>query len=606
MSNSSLEEVLNALDLNKMTALCKKLKVTSVKKTKEALKVALLDTGKSQPTLTGQCGTAQALKMALTELGPAFRVSPESKLLFSRLFLLHSPPQYWEVEVDQAANQLLLVLLNTMGQMEYASYKVQKSAVIFLTRDHLICFHEAFMLHSNLVGFTEAHDWDSVIEISIEARSKLYSLLHDEANVALLNHEVALPGYLRVYTAGSILCHTCWLGVNGYQKLKRFAEANDLIRFLMRQTTYLTNYRGRMWERLAINSCHLKQTKIEIRSLLEESLADPFLKEHHQLILTRRLIKARDAVKAPPPRTTKVKKSKPCKRTKPVKGKGKKKYIDTSSSSETESSDEDTFVNAGDCGNGNSTGPPLRMLSLKHQIATKTITGEKVDRGPKLMGKSVFLGKPDASGASRLSSVEEHTIDYYLEKEGYTKGLHGEGSTVCSVYGLLFWDVIFYDHLQDAFHTCYQPFPLDFHFNDFYERRKVLIDEKLALIRDVLSMEDLVNLVEEVWQANEKKMSIVNWSLGSVELLKSLMKAMGSEMIAKICERLATNYRNHSSGFPDLVMWNEAKQKVIFVEVKGPGDSLSPKQELWLDFLVDNGINAEVCHVKGACLNKTF
>jgi len=35
------------------------------------------------------------------------------------------------------------------------------------------------------------------------------------------------------------------------------------------------------------------------------------------------------------------------------------------------------------------------------------------------------------------------------------------------------------------------------------------------------------------------------------------------------------------------------------VEVKGPGDRLSTKQIVWLDYLTQLGVDAEVCYVKG-------
>jgi len=38
---------------------------------------------------------------------------------------------------------------------------------------------------------------------------------------------------------------------------------------------------------------------------------------------------------------------------------------------------------------------------------------------------------------------------------------------------------------------------------------------------------------------------------------------------------------------------------VQIVEVKGPGDRLSTKQILWLDYLTRLGVDAEVCYVKG-------
>lgn len=43
------------------------------------------------------------------------------------------------------------------------------------------------------------------------------------------------------------------------------------------------------------------------------------------------------------------------------------------------------------------------------------------------------------------------------------------------------------------------------------------------------------------------------------------------------------------------------KQKARIVEVKGPNDTLSVKQEVWLDYLVSCGAVAEVCHVEGRC-----
>ena len=43
------------------------------------------------------------------------------------------------------------------------------------------------------------------------------------------------------------------------------------------------------------------------------------------------------------------------------------------------------------------------------------------------------------------------------------------------------------------------------------------------------------------------------------------------------------------------------EKKARIVEVKGPNDTLSVKQEVWLDYLVSCGAVAEVCHVEGEC-----
>ena len=51
-------------------------------------------------------------------------------------------------------------------------------------------------------------------------------------------------------------------------------------------------------------------------------------------------------------------------------------------------------------------------------------------------------------------------------------------------------------------------------------------------------------------------------------------------------------------GFPDLTLWNPETQKCKFVEVKSPNDRLSSAQKIWLDYLMKNDIDCEVCNVK--------
>jgi len=79
---------------------------------------------------------------------------------------------------------------------------------------------------------------------------------------------------------------------------------------------------------------------------------------------------------------------------------------------------------------------------------------------------------------------------------------------------------------------------------------------------------------------------------------------MGLQMVAGICERLSKDFRYYRSGFPDLIVWNGRDCNCLFAEVKGPGDTLSSKQSIWLDYLISIGAKAEVCRVK--CKLKYF
>ena len=46
-----------------------------------------------------------------------------------------------------------------------------------------------------------------------------------------------------------------------------------------------------------------------------------------------------------------------------------------------------------------------------------------------------------------------------------------------------------------------------------------------------------------------------------------------------------------------ISLWNPTASTCKFSEVKGPGDSLSETQKVWIDVLLGAGIDVEVCKV---------
>jgi len=51
-----------------------------------------------------------------------------------------------------------------------------------------------------------------------------------------------------------------------------------------------------------------------------------------------------------------------------------------------------------------------------------------------------------------------------------------------------------------------------------------------------------------------------------------------------ICRLQAENYSGSGGGIPDLIVWNHEKREAKFVEVKGPGDTLSETQKVQVNF----------------------
>ena len=74
------------------------------------------------------------------------------------------------------------------------------------------------------------------------------------------SYDKALPEHLRVYTAGSVWVRVLTLGVELMQFVKDYTAATEQLESLLAQTVYHPDYRGRWYDRLALNlDHHLKE-----------------------------------------------------------------------------------------------------------------------------------------------------------------------------------------------------------------------------------------------------------------------------------------------------------------------------------------------------------
>lgn len=158
--------------------------------------------------------------------------------------------------------------------------------------------------------------------------------------------------------------------------------------------------------------------------------------------------------------------------------------------------------------------------------------------------------------------------------------------------------------------TPLQVAPLDLDTDDFYEARKSLIETQLKRIHEGMAEEILISS----WELHHgTSCRGVRWESHSLPDLRAAVSCIGGHCLASLCRHLALDYRNWSSGMPDLLLWRfhgdntnkiggggggggEAK----LVEVKGPRDRLSEQQRAWMLLLMDCGFDAEVCKVSPA------
>jgi hypothetical protein len=197
-------------------------------------------------------------------------------------------------------------------------------------------------------------------------------------------------------------------------------------------------------------------------------------------------------------------------------------------------------------------------------------------------------------------SVENVALTHYIKNLEYTNGKHAETAILTTIYALLFWNIIFDEKVENVFVDKFQSCPLDIQTDHFYLNRKDLIDSKIELLSNS-PIDFICELITNCWNSYYGfECSLVSWSLfEDLNECLSLIRCFNGIQLASLCKYISMQYRYCRSGGPDLIIWSNKTNKCKFVEVKGPGDRLSFKQMVWLDFFIQNSIDCEVCYVKG-------
>lgn len=540
-------EVLQLLSADELKSLCKQMKISATGK-KEDLVRSLLNFNKSQPSVLSAFSKSSSencviLKQAKELLGPCCLVNKDVHRVFMRIIMLYGLPRYDDEEDKGNHIQLTTLLMVNLGKLSFPKYDVVRQHSIFQSRDELIRFEGCSQLLTDLHDCLERQKWDESLQYCDLAKVTYEELIN---NRQLMEHDLSLPAFLRCYTSISVLVHILSCSVECYQRLKMYRKAVEQLRFLLNQTSHLQDYRGRWYDRLALNlEAHLKLPS-ETVEVIKEALNDPEVREGHRLSLSMRAERMATSSRY-------------------------KSYA-----------------------------PEILELPLmKPKEAPKVII-----EGRSLPGeagyKKVFIRQDSdrhaGEGEVTVCSVEELVLKHYKD-QGYMEGLHREGTTINSLFGLYFWDIL-YSTVPDVFRSPHQAAPLDFNDPHFYTARKDLIEKRLSQLENYTE-EEAGKELERVWNEHIGKTSLVAWDIfRNLDYVKGLVSSLKLPVLSSICRRLAVDHRFTRSGFPDLIVWNPVIKKCCIVEVKGPNDRLSTKQILWLDYLLEHGAVAEVCHVE--------
>ncbi|XP_030621183.1 fanconi-associated nuclease 1 [Chanos chanos] len=544
-----IREVLDLLPAPELRALAKTFHLAGpgAGTQKQQLVEGLLRLGK-QRSLFGQNNTSSViLKRAKQLTGSCVRLCRGPRAVFSRVLLLFSLTDTLEEEEMASAGQgqLYTILLVQSGRLAFPVYTVQRSSRVFQDREDLIRYEAAMRSLQELITVMQAGGWEDALELYITAKAT-WQELNSTCDFSL---QEKLPVYLRCFTVGWTYTRILSRGVEILQRLRRYEEAVEQLRSLLAQSVYCPDSRGRWWDRLALNlQQHLKRPGEAIHAI-RDGLQDPLVRTGHQLSLHQRAARMKESPSF-------------------------KKYRLLLRDLPTVSVQDVVHVT-------------IRGQLFPHEGGT---------------GKSVFLrpaDEADGEGGDSMvmCSVEELALAHY-RKLGFDQGIHGEGSTFSTLFGLLMWDIIFMDGVPDVFRNLYQTCPLDFHTDCFYENRREAIEARVEMLREA-STETLQDLVAEVWKTHEGRVcALVSWErFNSLEQAQSLLSCLSGPFLSGVVLRMAKDYRHCRGGLPDLVVWNSSNNTYKLVEVKGPNDRLSQKQQIWLDELRKMGADVEVCHV---------
>lgn len=220
-------------------------------------------------------------------------------------------------------------------------------------------------------------------------------------------------------------------------------------------------------------------------------------------------------------------------------------------------------------------------------LVVDVIEKEPVDANSK-KGQSVMYYFDDKEDV--VIGVEDLAIRHY-QAQGWD-GVHSESGLFTMLFAIVFWDVLFCS-LPDVFQTPYQIFPLDLRTDAFYESRKDIIEERLA---DIESGSYDSAKLSNSYHAHERVLCVgVNWDSYSVDFLANVFEGLGPKACSVILRALAMDYRNYSSGMPDLVLWRDGE--VMLAEVKSENDKLSDQQRNWLSILLSNNVSVRLCKI---------
>lgn len=537
--------LLNLLQVNEIRKICQESKINCGKKKEDYVQSILKFCNETRSLFPGMPSPATKLRASVdNRLGSCVLLNTRVKQMVDRIITLLMPNRD---PAETLVDVFLTILKVETNQMKFPKVAMNEFP-IFASKGHLLDYIEAKSTLSDMLSAIEKKQWNVVRDLGSLAAQRLPLFLEVETQSL---QDSTLPRHIRHFMPGYLWLKVLSKSVDAFKKTKEtMPRAIEFLRMLIDQDCHMKSRTGSWFnELIKIEMYHMKNIDTSV-ALLSNAVSHESLTEVDKLDL---LDRAEMLVK----RKTGISKS-------------------------TKATVRHVLDNI------------LNRARPTSQTCSITIEGTLC--GNTLQRRSTWCIS-NSIDEQTYGSVESFAL-YQYKCLGYPKGVHCEGAFPVTLFGTLFWDEIYDMKIPGACVSSYQDAPLDLYSPEFYENRKEQIDMKLQIIRKFDS-ETLSRYLKSKFDLYREYTSLCQGTLfDDSNSFQEVALCLGVEGIVGICERLIHNYRLWRAGFPDLIVWNACTKQYKIVEVKGPGDSLSTKQKLWLDYLNHLGLNTEVCYCR--------
>ncbi|XP_077278968.1 fanconi-associated nuclease 1 isoform X2 [Temnothorax americanus] len=569
MEEEDLSVLLNLLQVDEIRKICQESKINVSGKKENIIQSILKFCRKTKSLFPGMATPASKLRALVNRrLGECVLLNTRVKEVVDRTITLLVPSQ----DPTETLVDLFLMLLRLETDQIKFPEITPSDFPIFASKGHLLHYIEAKSTLTNVLSAIEEKQWKTVQKLgTLAARQRLPLFMKMESESLQTS---SLPHYVRHFMPGYMWLKVLSKSIDAFKKTKEtMSLAIEFLRMLINQDCHMKHRKGQWYsELIKIEMFHRKNLEDSV-AVLSDAMTYESLTEVDRLDL---LDRAEKIVK-------------------------RKSGI---------SEHAKAFVK--------------RMLDngFRTQLTSPTSTTIKGTLcGNASQRKSVWRIS-NGVDQQTYGSVESLAL-YYYKCEGYVKGMHCEGAFPITLFATLFWDEIYDMKIPGAWVSLYQDAPLDLYSSEFYKNRKKQIDTKLQMVRNYDS-ETLSKHLKREFELHCEYKSIAQGNIfndsSSLQVstrqnkmchkyitclcFQEVAFCLGVEGVVGICERLVYNFPLWKAGFPDIVVWNARTKQYKIVEVKGPGDSLSTKQKLWLDYLTQLGLNTEVCYCESDANSK--